>query len=537
MRRVVIIGNSLAAAKVATRFKRNEFTSEVNIIVPAVDENAGRGPFASAYAKDRALADLLAMRDVGVVEAHDLSIDFDAKTVFPVSTRGRIAIRYNELVLALDAEPRIPRALRKADNVFAWPCAMGSAIDTLLNTEEDSDTEKRVVVLGQGEAALEALRLVAESGQVPVWVRVRDMGPASFDAMVWAKAEAMAAESGIEIYDWSQSPVEKMALVCDDNGALRSLTMDGTSVAGDVFLWTAPTMVQHPVLAQEGVSLDGRGRIVVDANLSTELENVFMLGTGIAIKDDVACPMVGNADVMGLARKLADKLAGFDDMPANMHLGAMYADCLGFSMSRAGISLARAAEREVEVEFALLPLGKENGGGLLQLVAGKGAKTLLGYQVIGSASAVAMLAPMLNVAVEQHLSVAMAARMPFVGQAGAIMQKTLSILDNKLSERIFGITPEELEASRQAGAEFFVLDLRSLPEWKEGHIAGAYNIPFAQLGKRLQDEVPRYTTIVLACNRGNKAWSVASKMRGLGATSLYVLDGGMECWNLALEQA
>ncbi|MFI3271408.1 MAG: FAD-dependent oxidoreductase [Pseudomonadota bacterium] len=564
MRRVVIIGNSLAAAKVATRYKRNDFAVEVNIIVPA-EQESGKGPFATAYAQTRANAEFLAMRDLGVVEAHDISIDFDAKTVFPISTRGRISIRYNDLILALDAQPRIPRILRKADNVFAWPSDQGVKIDAMLDYVEEGtadqssdDAEKRVVIVGQGEAALEALALVAACGQVPVWVRTSDMGPATFDAMLWQKAMAMAEASGVEVYDWSHAPVEKLVTKCDEAGKLQSLALNGYEISGDVFLWTGPCMVQHPVVAEEGVSLDARGRIVVNNDLSTALEGVYMLGTGIAMQSKNGCPMVSRADILGLARSLADNLAnganldlagedGTQNVSPNAQntsstataampacLGTMYADSLGFSMSRSGMCLARAAERDVAVEFALVPLGKEFGNGILQLVAGKGAKTMLGYQIVASAETVALLAPALSIAVEQHLSVADFARMTLIGQAGQVLRKAACILDNKLAERIYGVTPEELIASREAGAEFFVLDLRSLPEWKAGHIEGAYNIPFAQLGKRLQDEVPRYTTIVLACNRGSQSWSVASKMRGLGATSLYVLDGGMECWNLDL---
>lgn len=574
MRRVVIIGNSLAAAKVATRYKRNDFSVEVNIIVPSNQEN-GKGPFGTAYAKTRANDEFLAMRDLGVVEAHDISIDFDAKTVFPVSTRGRISIRYNDLILALDAQPRIPRALRKAENVFAWPCADGAKIDAALGYVEEGsakpaseisastadDTEKRVVIVGQGEAALEALLLVAQSGQVPVWVRTSDMGPATFDAMLWHKATAMAEATGVEVYDWSHAPVEKLTTQCDEQGALVSISYNGTTVGGDLFLWTGPCMVQHPIVAQEGISLDARGRIVVENDLSTALDGVYLIGTGIAMKATNGCPMVNSADLLGLARSLADRLASgasldlagedgtqnvspnaqnsgpcLDAASAKMPacLGTMYADSLGFSMSRSGMSLARAAEREVAVEFALLPLGKEYGNGILQVIAGKGAKTMLGYQLVASTEAVSLLAPALSIAIEQHLSVADFARMTLVGTAGEILRKAACILDNKLAERVYGVTPEELIASREAGAEFFVLDLRSLPAWKAGHIEGAYNIPFAQLAKRLQDEVPRYTTIVLVCHRGNQAWSVASKMRGLGATSLYVLDGGMDCWNLDL---
>ena len=111
------------------------------------------------------------------------------------------------------------------------------------------------------------------------------------------------------------------------------------------------------------------------------------------------------------------------------------------------------------------------------------------------------------------------------------------MLSNKLAGRYFGITPDEFIASREAGAEFFTLDLRSTPDWRAGHVPDAYNIPHTQLRKRLQDEVPRFTPIVLVAATSDAAWSVACMLGGLGATDLYVLDGGMAFWPHALETA
>ena len=64
---------------------------------------------------------------------------------------------------------------------------------------------------------------------------------------------------------------------------------------------------------------------------------------------------------------------------------------------------------------------------------------------------------------------------------------------------------------------------------------GAYNIPLAQLKKRLQDEVPRFTPLVLVCAAGDEAYAAAARLAGLGATDLYVLDGGMDVWPYSLD--
>jgi rhodanese-related sulfurtransferase len=540
MRRVIIVGSSLAAAKVATRLKRKDPSSEVNIIVPAVEsgqESVKDGVFYKARAERHAVAELLRSREVGVVEASDLSVDFDARVVLPTSSRGSLPIRYNVLVLEVQAQPRIPRVLRGAPNVIGWPGEGAATLDAMLSTT----AEVRVVVVGQGQAAMEALRLVARSGQVPVWLRLGDVGPDILDGDTWRMVERLAANGGVEVHDWSHVPMERMGARPDEHGGVAALVavLEGGNdlrVEGDVFIWTAPTVVQHPVVAQEGITLDAHGRIEVDGNLATVEEGVYLIGTGVAMACGCgSAPLhVGEHDLAGLARGLADHLAGDATTTMPPCTGLVHAEGPGFAVSRAGVTLEEAVRRGLEGEFALLPL---EDGGLLKLVADKVSRQVIGYQATGTGESLDLLAPLLSFAVGRSATVDELAASDCPGPVGTVVRKVAGILANKMEGRFYGITADELRASREAGAEFFLLDLRAMPEWRNGHIPGAYNIPLPQLAKRLQDEVPRFTPIVLVSRTSDAAWSVACKLFGLGATALYVLDGGMRCWDYELETA
>jgi hypothetical protein len=46
----------------------------------------------------------------------------------------------------------------------------------------------------------------------------------------------------------------------------------------------------------------------------------------------------------------------------------------------------------------------------------------------------------------------------------------------------------------------------------------------------LQDEVPRFTPLVIVSHNSDIPYSIACYLYGLGAKSLYVLDGGMDLW-------
>ena len=54
---------------------------------------------------------------------------------------------------------------------------------------------------------------------------------------------------------------------------------------------------------------------------------------------------------------------------------------------------------------------------------------------------------------------------------------------------------------------------------------------------RLEDLVPPgVTPLVLVCATGEESHAVAARLAALGATDLYILDGGMDVWPYSLDK-
>ncbi|MFW5730083.1 MAG: rhodanese-like domain-containing protein [Desulfonatronovibrionaceae bacterium] len=117
---------------------------------------------------------------------------------------------------------------------------------------------------------------------------------------------------------------------------------------------------------------------------------------------------------------------------------------------------------------------------------------------------------------------------PFVRCAG--------ILEKKMEKTILGITPDELQQSRENQADFFLLDVRSRPEFEACRLPGACNIPLKELKKRVM-EIPRFTPIVIYSQCSGRAYSAAALLRGMGARQLYVLDGGIGLYTLSKDDS
>jgi len=102
------------------------------------------------------------------------------------------------------------------------------------------------------------------------------------------------------------------------------------------------------------------------------------------------------------------------------------------------------------------------------------------------------------------------------------------------------------EASDLLAAGWTYVDVRSIPEFEQGHPPGAYNVPLlhflpgrgmqpnpefgAVFGKRFQ----KGDKIVLGCKAGPRSLRAAELLASMGYTELVDVVGGFEEWKSSL---
>lgn len=556
MRRIIVIAAGPAGIACATRLKRRLYEHEINVVIPSAVAAAEKydGPAGKRFTAMLPDVNALELREVGVLEADDIMPDLQAREITVGSPRGKLTVRYSDMVLEVPATVRVPRALHKADNIFTWPmpgfAAKPAACDAALAAAAQNGTT--VLVTGNGAPAFEAVLLACEAGAKVLWLRTAQTEtPALEEQLLGVALKALGAN--VSTLALPDTGADELRFSLDNEGrTLRNVILpDGTQHACSCCLWTAPLMARHPILREDGLVLDEKGRIIISD--TDKCPGLRLMGSGSAVPD-VTLPFSGalvecfsggeeNADISAWAA--LDDVAGTKGhntppraMSVRSALGA------GIVFRRAGLSLAEAQARNMDCEYACIsqPFNKAEGQNDLlavSLVCDKASRTLLGVQVLGMGCGKALADGLFGMALTclaDGTSVARLARRSPVGLPGALLERACAVLVNKLETGIKGITPEEFLASRNAGAEFFTLDLRSLPDWRQGHVPGAYNIPFTQLKKRIQDEVPRFTPIVTVSAYGRDAYVASCRMAGLGARDQYVLDGGMALWPFEEEQ-
>ena len=80
-------------------------------------------------------------------------------------------------------------------------------------------------------------------------------------------------------------------------------------------------------------------------------------------------------------------------------------------------------------------------------------------------------------------------------------------------------------------ANALILDVRTSEEFASGHVPGAINIPYDEVGMRVDElgsDLDR--TVVVYCERGGRAGKAEATLLAAGFTDLMHLEGDMLAW-------
>jgi len=94
------------------------------------------------------------------------------------------------------------------------------------------------------------------------------------------------------------------------------------------------------------------------------------------------------------------------------------------------------------------------------------------------------------------------------------------------------ISAAEVHARQGTSDAPLVVDVRPNGEYKSGHVAGAVNIPFNKIDKRL-DELSGANAVVLYCTQGHRTKQAEQTLLDNDVPNVFHLDGGLSAWRQA----
>jgi NADH dehydrogenase len=259
---------------------------------------------------------------LGDIRGHD----GERKTVVVESLAGVLEIAYEQLVVALGATTRtlpVPGLAEHGMGFKDLADAIALRNHVLRQLERasihpDDPSELGFVFVGAGYAGVEALAELNDLAHAALrfypglrdrpqrWVLV-DAAPKILPEVPRRLGEYAArrlAKRGIEIH---------VGTTLESYEGHEAVLADGTRIPARTLVWTAGVR-PNPLLAQLGLPLDERGRVVVDATLRVVgLDDVWALGDCAAVpntKTPGAHDPPTSQHSLRQARRLAKNLAG-----------------------------------------------------------------------------------------------------------------------------------------------------------------------------------------------------------------------------------
>jgi rhodanese-related sulfurtransferase len=116
--------------------------------------------------------------------------------------------------------------------------------------------------------------------------------------------------------------------------------------------------------------------------------------------------------------------------------------------------------------------------------------------------------------------------------AGGLALMTFVVLGYEIRQRAAmasAVAPSE--AIRMVNSGAVLVDLRAANQFKDGHIAGAKNLPGDQIAadaKALEKLAAK--TVVLYCGDGATTAAAQRSLARAGAKNIYSLRGGLDAW-------
>ncbi len=93
------------------------------------------------------------------------------------------------------------------------------------------------------------------------------------------------------------------------------------------------------------------------------------------------------------------------------------------------------------------------------------------------------------------------------------------------------LSAQDFKSALEQNPDAVLLDVRTAPEFEEGHIKGAKNIDFYNpLFKMNLDKLDKNKTYFIYCRSGNRSGQAMQIMKELGFKKVYNLQNGIKEW-------
>lgn len=534
--KILIVGGVAGGASAATRirrrnekaeiimFERGEYISYANCGLPyyiggeITEKSALTVQTPTAFQK-RFNVDVRIKHEV-------LNIDTQNKkvTVLDIVNDITYTETYNKLILSPGATPFIP-PIEGINNERVF--TLRTVPDTFKIRDFVTENKpKHALIIGGGPIGLEVTEAFINNGIKVTLVDAANhvITPIDYDTAV--TVHAYLKSKGVDLR------LERFVKHIEDKDSRLSVHLNDDVIETDLVLLSAGVKPDTAFIKDSSIALDERGAIIVNAQMETNIPDVYALGDAVSTKNPITHQQQ-NVALAGPANKQASVLANVIVGKSDAYKGTIGTGIVRiFDLTVAMTGLNETAAKAANIDYDKVYLTTISHAGYypgakplsLKVLFEKNTGKIVGGQVVGFEGA-DKRCDTISTAIyggltgEDLAMVDFAYAPPYtsvkdpVNMVGSIIT---TITDGLIEQYHW----HDIETLLQQDVTF--LDVREPIETANGHIEGAVKIPLGDLRKRM-NELDKSKPIYICCHSGARSYNACRLLS----------QNGFKCKNLA----
>ncbi|MDI9216490.1 FAD-dependent oxidoreductase [Clostridium tertium] len=432
---------------------------------------------------------------------------------------------YDKLILSPGAKPIVPN-IPGIEKVNMFTIRNVVDIDKLNKFVKELNI-KEVAVIGGGYIGVEAAENLKEAGYEVSLIEAMDqiLKPFDYD---------MVQILHKEIYDNGVNLVvgDKVSSFEKDKVVLSS----GKKVNAKAVVMAIGVSPEVSLAKESGIELGETGAIKVDKNYKTNDDDIYAVGDAIEVYNSLTHSMTKLSlagPALKEARSVADHINGKRGIN-NGYIGSSAIKVFDYNAAATGLNESLIKVLNMNIKYDIVRLITNDKVGIMpdaspvhfKLIYEVPTGKVLGAQAIGKgdvAKRVDIVATIIKLGgTIEDLKDLELCYVPPYSTAKDVVNYAGYIASNLLNGDFRQVNVDKVRKLVESGA--YIIDVREIREYENGHIKGAKNIPLSQLRERI-NEIPKDIPVYLHCRTGQRSYNAALALQNLGYRNVYNVTG------------
>lgn len=432
---------------------------------------------------------------------------------------------YDKLILSPGAKP-IVSSISGIDKVNIFTIRNVVDIDKLNRFVKELDA-KEVVVIGGGFIGVEAAENLREAGYNVSLIEAMNqiLKPFDYD---------MVQILHKEIYDKGINLIvgDKVESFEENKVVLNS----GKKVKANAVVMAIGVSPEITLAKEAGLEIGVTGAIKVDSNYKTSDEDIYAVGDVIEVYNALTHSMTKISlagPALKQARSVADHINGKKSLNKG-YIGSSAIKVFDYNAAATGLNEGLIKSLNMNINYDIVRLITNDKVGIMpdakpihfKLIYEVPTGKILGAQAIGIgdvAKRVDIVATLIKLGgtVEDLKDLELCYAPPY-STAKDVVNYAGYIASNLLNGDFKQVNVDKVRGLVENNA--YIIDVREIREFENGHIKGAKNIPLSQLRERV-NEIPKDVPVYLHCRTGQRSYNATLALQNLGYNNIYNVTG------------